>query len=114
MNGPRSTTEDLRAGGQVRKPVAEFWYAIQPQDDDIIRFSEIYVDPYAVGDLWLVRGSERDLVVDTGSGIVPPAPVVEASLENPCSLWRSTVTTITRADGIVLPSGPAIAWTLLR
>jgi glyoxylase-like metal-dependent hydrolase (beta-lactamase superfamily II) len=78
MNGPRSTTEDLRAGGQVRKPVAEFWYAIQPQDDDIIRFSEIYVDPYAVGDLWLVRGSARDLVVDTGSGIVPPAPVVEA------------------------------------
>ncbi len=50
MNGPGSTTEDLRAGGQVRKPVAEFWYAIQPQDDDIIRFSEIYVDPYAVGD----------------------------------------------------------------
>jgi glyoxylase-like metal-dependent hydrolase (beta-lactamase superfamily II) len=78
MNRPQSTTEGLRAGGQVRKPVAEFWYAIQPQDDDIIRFSEIYVDPYAVGDLWLVRGSERDLVVDTGSGIVPPAPIVEA------------------------------------
>jgi len=71
-------TGNTRAGGQVEKPVAEFWYAIQPQGDEIIRFSEIYIDPYAVGDIWLVRGSERDLVVDTGSGIVPPAPIVEA------------------------------------
>ena len=71
MNDPGRTTEDPRAGGQAGKPVAEFWYAIQPQDDGIIRFSEIYVDPYAVGDIWLVRGSERDLAVDTGSGIEP-------------------------------------------
>ena len=28
--------------------------------------------------MWLVRGSERDVVVDTGSGIVPSAPLVEA------------------------------------
>ncbi len=78
MNDPGSTTEDPRTGGQAGKPVAEFWYAIQPQHDDIIRFSEIYVDPYAVGNIWLVRGSERDLAVDTGSGIVPSAPIVEA------------------------------------
>jgi len=78
MNDPGSTTEDTRAGGQAGKPVAEFWYAVQPQDDGIIRFSEIYVDPYAVGDLWLVCGSERNLAVDTGSGMVPPAPIVEA------------------------------------
>jgi hypothetical protein len=43
MNDPGSTTEDPRTGGQAGKPVAEFWYAIQPQYDDIIRFSEIYV-----------------------------------------------------------------------
>lgn len=78
MNGPRSTTEDVRRTEQMLKPVAEFWYGIQPQDHEIIRFREIHVDPYAVGDIWLVRGSQRDLVVDTGSGIVPSAPVVEA------------------------------------
>lgn len=72
-----------RVAEQGAKPVAEFWYAIQPQDDEIVRFSEIYVDPYAVGDIWLVRGSQRDLVVDTGSGIVPPAPVVAAVAGNP-------------------------------
>ncbi len=83
MNGPRSIDGDARLAEQVGKPVAEFWYAIQPQGDGIIRFSEIYVDPYAVGDIWLVRGSERDLVVDTGSGIVPPAPIVEAVSAKP-------------------------------
>ena len=78
MNGPRSMTEDARVTERVAKPVAEFWYGIQPQDHEIIRFREIHVDPYAVGDIWLVRGSQRDLAVDTGSGIVPPAPVIEA------------------------------------
>ncbi|MEE8506049.1 MAG: hypothetical protein V3S40_07495, partial [Kiloniellales bacterium] len=71
-------TEDARVTERVAKPVAEFWYGIQPQDHEIIRFREIHVDPYAVGDIWLVRGSQRDLVVDTGSGIVPPAPMIEA------------------------------------
>ena len=78
MNGPPSMIGSTRVANRVEKPVVEFWYAIQPQGDDIIRFGEIHADPYAVGDIWLVRGSERDLVVDTGSGIVPPAPIVEA------------------------------------
>ena len=70
-------------GRQSGKPVAEFWYALQPQGDEIIRLSEVCVDPYAVGDIWLVRGSKMDLVVDTGSGIVPPTPIVEAIARNP-------------------------------
>jgi glyoxylase-like metal-dependent hydrolase (beta-lactamase superfamily II) len=78
MNDPRSRSTDVQAGGQLGKPVAEFWYALQPQSAGIIRFNEIYVDPYVVGDIWLVRGSKRDLVVDTGSGIVPSAPIIKA------------------------------------
>ncbi len=50
-------TEDARVTERVAKPVAEFWYGIQPQDHEIIRFREIHIDPYAVGDIWLVRGS---------------------------------------------------------
>ena len=57
---------------QRERPVAAFWYAIQPRRDRIVRLNELHVDPYSVGDIWLVRGLERDLVVDTGSGIVPP------------------------------------------
>jgi glyoxylase-like metal-dependent hydrolase (beta-lactamase superfamily II) len=78
MDRPQVMDGDARMGGQVEMPVAEFWYAIQAQGDGIIRLNEIHVDPYAVGDIWLLRGSERDLVVDTGSGIVPPAPIIQA------------------------------------
>ncbi|MEX0922516.1 MAG: MBL fold metallo-hydrolase [Rhodovibrionaceae bacterium] len=60
------------------KPVAEFWYAIQDQGHGILRFNEFHVDPYAVGDAWLVIGAERNLLVDTGSGLVPLAPLVES------------------------------------
>ena len=60
------------------KAVAELWYAIEAERDGVLRFNEVHVDPYSVGDMWLVRGSERDVVVDTGSSMVPPAPLVEA------------------------------------
>lgn len=62
----------------MTKPLAEFWYAVQEQGHGILRFHEIHVDPYAVGDAWLVVGAERNLLVDTGSGLAPLAPIVEA------------------------------------
>ncbi|MFP6729635.1 MAG: MBL fold metallo-hydrolase [Alphaproteobacteria bacterium] len=65
------------------KPIAEVWFSIEVCDNDIIRLRESHIDSYAVGDIWLVRGSERDLVVDTGSGIVPPAPLVQAIAQKP-------------------------------
>ena len=65
------------------KPVADLWFSIEPCDNDIILLRESHIDPYAVGDIWLVRGSKRDLVVDTGSGIVSPAPLVEAVAGKP-------------------------------
>ena len=65
------------------KPVADHWYAIKPLDAQILWIREVHVDPYVAGDIWLVRGAERDLVVDTGLGIVPPAPVIEALTTKP-------------------------------
>ncbi len=65
------------------KPVAEFWYGIQPVANNIVWLREIFVDNYSVGDSWLVRGSDMDLVIDTCSGIVPLAPVVEAISNKP-------------------------------
>lgn len=66
---------------QVRsseKPVADLWFAIKPYGTHVLRMTEIHVNPYAVGDLWLLRGSEMDIAIDTCSGLVPPGPVVEA------------------------------------
>lgn len=65
------------------KSVAGDWYSLKIFDHGIIRFRELNIDPYAVGHIWLVRGTERDLVVDTGSGIVPPGRMVEAVAGKP-------------------------------
>jgi len=67
----------------VEKPVARHWYAIKPLDAKIVWIREIHVDPYVAGDIWLLRGSERDLVVDTGMGIVPPAAEIESLTTKP-------------------------------
>ena len=65
------------------KPVAEVWFSIEACENSIIRFRESHIDAYAVGDIWLVCGGERDLAVDTGSGIVPPGPLLEAVAGKP-------------------------------
>jgi len=65
------------------KPVADIWYSIEACDNDILLLRESHIDPYAVGDIWLVRGRDRDLVVDTGSGMVDPAPLVRAISAKP-------------------------------
>lgn len=67
----------------MEKPVAEHWYAVKPLDPGILWIREIHVDPFVAGDFWVVRGSERDLVVDTGTGIVPPAPFIQALTAKP-------------------------------
>lgn len=65
------------------KPIAEVWYSVEACDDHIIRFRESHIDSYAVGDMWLVQGAARDLVVDTGCGIVAPSPLINAIAGKP-------------------------------
>ena len=62
------------------KPIAGTWYVVQDQGEGILRFHESHVDPYSVGDAWLVRGSERSLLVDTASGTMP---LVETHTDTP-------------------------------
>ena len=65
------------------KPVADLWFSIEAHENDILLLRESHIDPYAVGDIWIVRGRDRDLVIDTGSGMVTPAPLVEAICGKP-------------------------------
>jgi glyoxylase-like metal-dependent hydrolase (beta-lactamase superfamily II) len=67
----------------MKKPVADFWYGIDSCDDGIVHLRETWVDPYIVGDLWLVRGASRDLLVDTGTGMVSPQPIIRAITDRP-------------------------------
>ena len=58
--------------GNISKPVADLWFSIEVYENDILLMRESHIDPYAVGDIWIVRGRDRDLVIDTGSGMVAP------------------------------------------
>ncbi len=68
---------------KISKPVADLWFSIEVYENDILLLRESHIDPIAVGDIWLVRGGDRDLVIDTGSGMVTPAPLVEVISGNP-------------------------------
>ena len=50
-------------------PVAERWFLMQPVTDAITLLVEDHLDPFFESNAWHVRGRDRDLVVDTGSGI---------------------------------------------
>lgn len=65
------------------KPVAETWFSVAACDHGILRFREHHIDPYAGGDFWLLSGRERALAIDTGCGIVSPAPLIEAVAAKP-------------------------------
>ena len=76
----------------LERPVADYWYTTAACDDAIVHLREAWLDPYLAGDMWLVRGENRDLLVDCGTGIVSPRPIVEAIARNPviavaCNRW---------------------------
>lgn len=60
----------------MNQRVADLWYGIEPCEPDVVHIRETHIDPYAAGDIWLIRGAERDLVFDTGTGILSLEPLV--------------------------------------
>lgn len=63
--------------------VAAEWFAVEPREHNITRIYEPHIDPYLAGNAWLVRGTERDALLDTCTGIAQLRPVVEALTERP-------------------------------
>lgn len=49
--------------------MAERWFEHQTVDEGVLRIREPNVDPFLQANLFLVRGRDRDLMVDTGLGI---------------------------------------------
>lgn len=49
--------------------VAERWFEHEMLGDGIVRIREPYVDPFLQANVFLVRGRERDVLVDSGLGI---------------------------------------------
>jgi glyoxylase-like metal-dependent hydrolase (beta-lactamase superfamily II) len=51
-------------------PVADQWYERQRFSHDVTCLREPHVDAFARCNIWHVRGRDKDLVVDTGLGVV--------------------------------------------
>ena len=49
--------------------VAERWFEHETVDEGVVRITEPNVDPFLQANLFLVRGRDRDLLVDSGLGL---------------------------------------------
>jgi glyoxylase-like metal-dependent hydrolase (beta-lactamase superfamily II) len=57
-------------------PVADSWFSVRQVADGITRVTEPHLDSLIRANFYHVRGSEADLIVDTGTGIAPLARVL--------------------------------------
>ncbi len=62
---------------------ADAWYAVQPIDDGITHIEEPYIKPFYRCNIWHVRGRDRDLLVDSGMGVVSLREQVALLAERP-------------------------------
>ncbi len=52
------------------------WYSSRPVGDDVTLFWEPYVHSFAQCNIWYVRGKDRDLLIDSGTGLLPLTPAL--------------------------------------
>ncbi|MEM9104546.1 MAG: MBL fold metallo-hydrolase [Pseudomonadota bacterium] len=83
-------------------PIADKWFAITKVDDSTDMLLEPHVHVLEQANMFLVRGSERDMIIDTGMGIVPIAPYVDPLSAKPHSeiICVSTHTHIDHIGGV--------------
>ncbi len=77
-------------------PIADRWFEIKRIDDDITLLWEPHVIPLMRCNIWHVRGSARDLMIDTGMGIASLKEAAKHLLDKPVT----AVATHTHADHI--------------
>ena len=63
--------------------VAERWFEHQTVDDGVVLITEPNVDPFLRANLYLVRGRDRDLLVDSGLGLASLRAELAGLLERP-------------------------------
>ncbi len=62
---------------------ADAWYAVRKLDDGITHIEEPYIKPFYRCNIWHVRGRSRDLLVDSGMGVVSLRTQVAQLAERP-------------------------------
>lgn len=71
-----SRFESWQAEALVNLPVADEWYERTALSDNVTLIVEPHVDKFLQANMWHVRGSAADLLIDCGLGIVPLLPYV--------------------------------------
>lgn len=66
-----------------RLPVCEAWFEAERHDDHLYLIYEPHTGPLIHANVWLVLGSERDLLVDAGNGFAPLLPFVQGLRPDP-------------------------------
>jgi glyoxylase-like metal-dependent hydrolase (beta-lactamase superfamily II) len=59
-------------------PVADAWYQATRFDDDTTLIIEPHIHVLEQANMWLVQGRERDMILDTGMGVVPLRPFLDS------------------------------------
>jgi glyoxylase-like metal-dependent hydrolase (beta-lactamase superfamily II) len=67
----------------IELPVATEWFETDEVADGVLRLSEPHVDEMLVSNAFVVRGRDRDLVVDTANGIGRIRPVIDVAAGRP-------------------------------
>lgn len=68
---------------QQAKPLADIWFGVEAVDDGLLRLREAHIDPYLAGNIWLLKGARRWLLIDSGTGIMALRPLVSALAGEP-------------------------------
>ncbi|MEM6489161.1 MAG: MBL fold metallo-hydrolase [Pseudomonadota bacterium] len=72
--------------GDIALRAADPWFAIEPQPGGILRIWEPHVSRLLRANMFLIRGSERDLLVDAGMGVASLRGFLAPLTERPVTL----------------------------
>jgi hypothetical protein len=68
----------------------ERWYEVEELEHGITRIDEVQLHAFARSNIWLIRGSEQVLLVDTGTGLGPLREVVGSVTDRPAVGFATT------------------------
>jgi glyoxylase-like metal-dependent hydrolase (beta-lactamase superfamily II) len=70
--------------------VADLWYQVEVLSKDVTLITEPHINTAAVGNIWLLKGSDRSLVFDTGTGLGDIGTSIASLTEKPVIAIAST------------------------
>lgn len=83
MAGPARYTEAMNQTEKPRIPPGD-WYRTTRLADDVTLIAEPWIEAFYRCNIWHVRGRDRDMLVDSGMGVVSLREYVPLVTEKPC------------------------------